>query len=125
MTENVHRLNRLKEAVGAARRQVLLKEPAMTAAGERELRAELGRRIVWLREAKGWPRGELARRLGVTRERLGHWERGRYVPPLQALIALRRELGISIDELVSGERSSREKKDQVISHLAAAIKLLR
>jgi transcriptional regulator with XRE-family HTH domain len=102
----------------------LLKEP-VTTASEGELVAELGRRIVRLREAKGWKRAELARRLGVKRERLGTWERGSRTPPLQALIGLRRVLGVSIDELVSGARPSGEKKDQVISHLAAAIKLLR
>jgi ribosome-binding protein aMBF1 (putative translation factor) len=125
MTVNVHHIRDLKELVGAARRKVLLKETVRPAASERELLADLGRRIARLREAKGWPRAELARRLGVTRERLGTWERGIRTPPLQALIGLGRELGVSIDELVSGERPSREKKDQAISHLAAAIKLLR
>ena len=103
----------------------MLKETAITARSEGELVTALGRRIIRLRESKGWDRVELARRLGVTRARLGYWERGEHTPPLEALIGLRRELGISIDELVSGERSNREKKDQAISHLARAIKLLR
>jgi len=125
MAKIAHRLSCLKEEIMAARGRALLKETAITARSEGELVAALGRRIVRLRESKGWDRVELARRLGVTRARLGYWERGEYTPPLEALIGLRRELGISIDELVSGERCNREKKDQAISHLAEAIKLLR
>ncbi len=125
MAKIAHRLSRLKEEIMAARDRAVLKETAITARSEGELVAALGRRIVRLRETKGWDRVELARRLGVTRARLANWERGEHTPPLEALIGLRRELGISIDELVSGERSNREKKDQAISHLAAVIKLLR
>jgi transcriptional regulator with XRE-family HTH domain len=98
--------------------------------GQRDVLEEFGRRIVRLREAKGWSRAELARRVGVTRERLGHWERGVSTLPLENLIALRRELGVSVDELVAGEPApagglSREQKDNAISHLATVIKLLR
>jgi transcriptional regulator with XRE-family HTH domain len=64
---------------------------------------ELGRRIVRLRKALNWSRGELAKRVGVSRERLGHWERGSHTPPLKGLVDLSRELGTSIDELVTGE----------------------
>src|SRR5262245_28432239 len=120
MSRIVHNLSLLKEAVGAARRQILLKETVKKDASEREQLAELGRRLVRLREAKGWTRGELARRLGVTRERLGTWERGTRTPPLNALIGLRRELGVSIDELMTGEPPpadgpNREKQDRVIT----------
>ncbi len=125
MAKIAHSLSRLKEEVRAARGRTLLKETAITARGESELVVALGRRIVRHRKAKGWDRVELARRLGVTRARLGYWERGETTPPLEALIGLRRELGISIDELVTGEQSNREKQDRVISLLAAAIKLLR
>ncbi len=69
----------------------------------RELPWELGRRIVRLRRALGWSRDELARRVRVTRERLGHWERGTHTPPLKALVRLGRALGASMDELMTGE----------------------
>ncbi|HYO15086.1 MAG TPA: helix-turn-helix transcriptional regulator [Thermoanaerobaculia bacterium] len=71
-----------------------------------ELREEilrgLGGRIALLREGKGWSRGELARRLKVTRERLGTWERGVNAPPPESLADLARVLGASIDELLTG-----------------------
>src|SRR5947199_143001 len=72
-------------------------------ARERDLVFALGERIVRLREAKGWSRTALARRLGVSRGRLGHWERGGSAPPIVMQIALSRQLGIPFGELVSGE----------------------
>jgi transcriptional regulator with XRE-family HTH domain len=71
---------------------------------ERDLVAELGRRITRLRDAKGWSRSELATRLGVSRGRLGHWERGGHAPPLGIQIALSRELEIPLGELLTGEK---------------------
>jgi transcriptional regulator with XRE-family HTH domain len=68
-----------------------------------ELRWELGRRIVRLRSGRGWSRDQLARRLRVTRERLGHWERGSHAPPMVALIDLGRVLEVSMDELMIGK----------------------
>jgi transcriptional regulator with XRE-family HTH domain len=107
-----------------------LDETIMTAKGQREVLETVGRRIVQLRQRKKWSRADLARRLGVTRERLAHWERGENTPPLDALIALRRELGVSIDELVTGETVpangfGSEAKAQVLKHLIAAAKLVR
>ena len=64
---------------------------------------ELGRRIMRLRRTLNWTRADLARRVRVSRERLGKWERGSYTPPLRELVGLSRELGTSIDELVTGE----------------------
>jgi transcriptional regulator with XRE-family HTH domain len=105
-------------------------ESVETEQSEQEVLAELGRRLVRLREARGWTRTELARRLGMSRERLAHWERGEHHPQLDALLALRRVLETSIDELVTGEPAprtglSREKRDQGISHLAGLMKLFR
>jgi len=90
---------------------------------------KFGRRILRLRQAKGWSRRDLALRLGVSRERLGYWERGEHGPSLAALAALGKELEVPIDELVNGERSaaaaglSRERRVALLSHLAAAVKL--
>jgi transcriptional regulator with XRE-family HTH domain len=94
---------------------------------ERKALVEFGRRIARLRRRKGWSQATLAQQLGMSRERLGHWERGEHNPPLAALLALRQVLGIAIDELVSGEPAepSDRKKETAVSHLATAIKLLR
>ena len=63
----------------------------------------LGQRIMDLRTCKGWTRTDLAAVLGVSRERLAKWEGGQHAPPLEMLLALRRALGTSIDELVTGQ----------------------
>lgn len=44
-----------------------------------------GRRIRIFREARGWTRGELAERLGVSRSAISHWESGARRPPLDML----------------------------------------
>jgi transcriptional regulator with XRE-family HTH domain len=92
--------------------------------------ADLGRRVAGLRQRKGWSQSELAQRLGVTRQRLAHWELGVHSPPVCELLALARELGVSLDELVTGEAGppsgiSREQKDEAMSHIAALVRLLR
>ena len=84
---------------------------------QRVLLWELGRRIVRLRRIRSWSRNELAKRVRVSRERLGHWERGSHTPPLKALVGLSRELGTSIDELLTGKSLepralSRQEKDE-------------
>ena len=64
--------------------------------------AELGARIVRLRSEKGWDRVVLARKLGVSRDRLSKWERGKNAPPLKILVLLGNLLEVTLDELVTG-----------------------
>lgn len=96
---------------------------------ERDLVAALGERIVRLREAKGWSRAALARRLGVSRGRLGHWERGLHAPPIVIQMALSRTLGVTFSELVTGETPVEEWGGRGLSaevelHLEALRRLL-
>ena len=96
-------------------------------ARERDLVVALGERIVRLREAKGWSRTALARRLGVSRGRLGHWERGGSAPPIVIQIALSRQLGIPFGELVTGEAPAEprgSRKVEAERHLEALRRLL-
>lgn len=90
----------------------------------------LGRRIQWLRRRKGLERSELAERLGVSRQRVGNWERGGNTPSVASLPALARELGVTIDELVTGEPPrvaglSPEALEEAGQHLEALRELLR
>jgi putative transcriptional regulator len=79
-----------------------------TARGSRDrlpkgaLRNELGRRVVEIRERRGWNQSELARRLGVPRGRLGKWERGVNEPSLEDLAALSETLEVPLAELGIG-----------------------
>jgi transcriptional regulator with XRE-family HTH domain len=67
-----------------------------------EVLLELGRRIVRLRTERDWSQGELARRLGMSRCRLGKWERGLHGPPVEDLARLADVLGVDLEELVRG-----------------------
>jgi len=69
---------------------------------EETVRRRIGARIVELREQREWSQGELARRLGVGRARLGKWETGEHAPRIVHLLALQTALGVSLDELVNG-----------------------
>jgi transcriptional regulator with XRE-family HTH domain len=80
----------------------LLSQPKQDPSSQ-ELLWDLSRRIVRLRRTRGWSRDELAKRLRVTRERLGHWERGSHSPPMKSLIDLGRVLEVSMDELMIGK----------------------
>ena len=64
---------------------------------------DLGARIVRLRSEKGWNRAVLARKLGVSRDRLSRWERGENAPPLEILVLLGALLEVTLDELVTGK----------------------
>jgi transcriptional regulator with XRE-family HTH domain len=64
---------------------------------------DLGARIVRLRSEKGWGRTALARKLGVSRDRLSKWERGENAPPLEVLVRLGTLLAVTLDELVTGK----------------------
>lgn len=48
----------------------------------------------------------LAERLGISRERIAKWERGENIPPLRYLLRMRSLMGLSLDELVTGEPAS-------------------
>jgi len=64
------------------------------------LARRIGRNIAALRLARDWSQEALARRAGVGRSRLGKWENGDHVPPLEKLIGLARELEVGLDDLV-------------------------
>lgn len=80
------------------------------------MRKELGRRVVEIRERRGWNQGELARRLGVPRDRLGKWERGVNGPSLEDLAELSEVLEVPLEELGLGRSPKRlEKLEEPLS----------
>ena len=52
---------------------------------------------------------ELAEKLGVTDKSIGNWENGRNMPDLSLFKPLCDTLGITINDLLSGEKISKEK----------------
>ena len=61
-----------------------------------------------LRKIKGITQEELAIRLNVVRQTISKWERGNGFPEVSLLLPLCKELEITVNELLSGERVSEE-----------------
>ncbi len=108
-------------------------EPALAGDEEkpvrpRDLLLEVGRRIVRERQRRGWRQGDLARRMGIKRERMGNWERGENAPRLEELALLAEVLRVSLDDLVLGKRRGRRLTEDELRrggrHLAGLVELL-
>jgi transcriptional regulator with XRE-family HTH domain len=106
----------------------------MNTNGDREspkgaLRKKLGAQIVKLRKRRGWSQAALAERLGVPRERLGTWERGRNAPSLEDLARLSEVLEIPFEGLGLGwrveEPLSAAELMELARHFVAMTRLLR
>jgi transcriptional regulator with XRE-family HTH domain len=78
--------------------------PVQKKAGE-TVKKGLGERIVKARRRRGWSQRELARRLKMSRERLGGWERGRRAPGLPEMALLSEALGVPFEELMGRGRA--------------------
>lgn len=66
----------------------------------------LGERIAYYRGVLGLSQGELAERLGVSRQAVSKWETDAGLPDLDRLIALSGLYNITLDELVKGAAPS-------------------
>ena len=70
---------------------------------------KIGKFIAECRKEKGMTQNELAGKLGVTDKAVSKWENGRCMPDISLLRTLTEELGITINELLSGERITEDK----------------
>ena len=69
---------------------------------------KIGRFIAENRKVKKLTQKELAERLGVSDKTVSRWENGNYMPDLSLLQPLSEELGITLNELLSGEHIKQE-----------------
>lgn len=65
-----------------------------------------GKFIACLRRERGMTQEMLGMRLGVTGKTISRWETGVYMPDVEKLELLSRELTVSVDEIIAGERNS-------------------
>lgn len=65
-----------------------------------ELKKELGKRIVELREQKGWSQSDLARACNKDRQAIEKLENGKVNPTLYTLLEIAKALEVSLSELV-------------------------
>ena len=68
---------------------------------------KIGKFIADCRKSKKMTQSELAEKLGVTDRSVGNWENGRNMPDLSLFKPLCDELGITINDLMSGEKISK------------------
>ena len=62
-----------------------------------------------LRSERGLTQEQLGERIGVTNKTISRWETGNYLPPAECLILLSEIYGVSINEILAGERVAREE----------------
>ena len=80
---------------------------------------KIGQFIAALRQETGLTQAALGERLGVTNKTVSRWENGNYMPDVSLLPQLSKELGVGVNELLSGERIAqdseyRRKADEAI-----------
>ena len=86
----------------------------------------LGERLKEYRQREGLSQEQLAEKLSVSRQAITKWENDKGVPDIDNLIAIRRILGISLDELVMGEERMKDtavksRENNKALHLVAAV----
>lgn len=70
---------------------------------------KVGAFIAVNRKKKGLTQEQLGEKLGVSNKTISRWENGNYMPDLSLIEPLSKELGISLNELLSGEEIETEK----------------
>lgn len=70
---------------------------------------KIGNFISKCRKDKKMTQQELAGKLGVTDRAISHWENGRSMPDVSLFKSICEVLNISVNELISGEKISKEK----------------
>lgn len=74
----------------------------------------LGQRIAECRKAKGFSQEDLANLLNISRQSVYKWESDQSVPELDKLVTLGEIFGVTLDELIKGEKYT-DKPDSVKS----------
>lgn len=76
--------------------------------------AKIGKFIGELRKEKDLKQSELAEKLGVTSKTVSRWETGKYMPDLSLFTDISQILGVTINELLQGERLIKKKNSSSI-----------
>ena len=75
---------------------------------------KIGKFITTIRKEKNMTQVELAEKLGITDRAVSKWENGRGMPDISVIKPLCDELGITVNEFLSGERlDKKEYSDKV------------
>ncbi len=87
---------------------------------------KIGRFIAESRKAVGLTQAQLAEKLNVTDRAVSKWETGRSMPDASLMLQLCDILGVTVNDLLSGERIDREnggaKNEQLLLDMAKELK---
>ena len=75
------------------------------------MEVEFSQKLQQLRKQRGLTQEELAERLYVSRTAVSKWESGRGLPSIDSLKVISKVLGVTIDELLSGEEIIQAAED--------------
>ena len=78
-----------------------------------KLKLQIGANISALRRQRGMTQAELAERLNYTDKAVSKWERGDSIPDAVTLVQLAGEFGVTLDELISGEKPEAPAQDSM------------
>ena len=67
-----------------------------------------GKFLAQLRREAGDTQEQLGEKLGISNKTVSRWETGAYLPPVEMLQAISGLYGVSINELLAGERLEEE-----------------
>ena len=82
----------------------------------------IGKYIAKLRKGKKITQEELAEKLGVSSKSISRWETGRNMPDLSLITPLCKELGTTINELLSGEKlNEKEYQEKLAENIIKTI----
>lgn len=74
----------------------------------------IAKNIKKLRNVANMTQEELAERLHVTRQAISSWENGKNQPDVQTLEAIAKEFGVTIEEVIYGTKSVRNRKKLIV-----------
>ncbi len=74
----------------------------------------IGKFILELRKEKNMTQQELANKIGVTDRAISKWENGRGLPDISLMKPLCEVLGITINELISGDRITKKEYQEKV-----------
>ena len=84
---------------------------------------KIGQFLAQLRKDHGLTQEDLGSKLGVTNKTISRWENGNYLPPADMLKSLSEIYGLTINEILSGERLDetqyRQKAEDRPSHTSS------
>lgn len=84
---------------------------------------KIGKFLAQLRKEQELTQEQLGEKLGVTNKTVSRWENGNYLPPVEILQMLSDLYGLTINEILSGERlGEKEFKEKAEENIKSALK---